>query len=518
MNNRVLLVGLCLTVFAGIAGAQSRPNIVYILCDDMGYGDVAALNPDGKIKTPNLDEMAKNGMIFTDAHSSSSVCTPTRYNVMTGRYNWRTDLKSGVLSGYGKPLIAEDRLTVASLCHDNGYQTAMIGKWHLGMELPIVKNGTGIPKGDKSKNEYVDWSQPVKRTPTSNGFDYFWGHGASLDFPPYNYIENETYTSQNVRFITNEEIREDLQITTTFRQGWIGDNFDPFKTMDEFCDRAAAYIRKADGSKPFFLYVPLTSPHTPTIPTSLWKGKSGLNAYGDFVMQTDAGVGRILQAIKDAGCEENTLVIFTADNGCSPRAEIEELKKKGHSPNYIYRGTKADVWEGGHRVPHIVRWPAQIKAGSQTDRLTVLGDVVATVADIIGAELPDTAAEDSVSFYDVLLGKDDSAKKHKAIINHTVSGQFAIRTKQWKLCFCPGSGGWSDPNDSAARKKGLPEYQLYDLSADPCETKNLINDYPEVVEELTALATEFVTKGRSTPGVPQKNDTPNTWQQLGWMK
>ncbi len=521
MNKRVIVAGLGLAVVAGAACAQAneakRPNIVYILTDDMGYGDVGALNPDCKIPTPNLDGMAANGMVFTDAHTSSSVCTPTRYNVLTGRYNWRTHLKSGVLDGYGKPLIDEDRLTLASLCRDNGYQTAMIGKWHLGMELPIVENGSGIPKGDK-KNQYVDWSKPVKRTPTSNGFDYFWGHGASLDFPPYTYIENEDYTTQSVRYIANKEIRNDLKITTTFRPGWIGDDFDPFQTLDEFCDRAAAYIRAADGSKPFCLYVPLTSPHTPIIPTSEWKGKSGLNDYGDFVMQTDAGVGRILQALKDKGFEENTLVIFTADNGCSPRAEIGELQKMGHSPNHIYRGTKADIWEGGHRVPHLMQWPARIKAGSQTDRLTVLGDIVATVADILDAEIPDTDAEDSMSFYDVLQGKDDPAKKHAAIIHHSVSGQFAIRSNQWKLIFCPGSGGWSSPKDGQARKQGLPAYQLYDLSNDPRETKNLINEHPEVAERLTKLATDFVKDGRSTPGAPQQNDTPNNWKQLGWMK
>ncbi|MDF7806405.1 arylsulfatase [Pontiellaceae bacterium B12219] len=521
MNKRFIMTGLCLSVFTGACVAQSSktdlPNIVYILTDDMGYGDVGALNPDCKIPTPNLDGMAAKGMAFTDAHTSSSVCTPTRYNVLTGRYNWRTHLKSGVLDGYGKPLIDEDRLTLASLCRDNGYRTAMIGKWHLGMELPLVDEGTGIPEGDK-KNHYVDWTKSVKRTPTSNGFDYFWGHGASLDFPPYTYIENEDYTTQNVRYLTNKEIREDLKVTTTFRPGWVGDDFDHFQTMDEFCDRAAAYIREADDSKPFFLYVPLTSPHTPIIPTSEWKGKSGLNDYGDFVMQTDAGIGRILQALKDAGIEENTLVVFTADNGCSPRAEIDELQAKGHSPNYIYRGTKADIWEGGHRVPHLVQWPAQVKAGSQTDRLTVLGDIVATVADIVDVQLPDYAAEDSISFYDVLQGNDDPTQKHEAIINHSVSGQFAVRSKQWKLIFCPGSGGWSSPKDAQARKQGLPEYQLYDIVNDPQETNNLINEHPEVVEQLTALASDMVRNGRSTPGAPQKNDTPNAWKQLGWMK
>ncbi|MGB0369970.1 MAG: sulfatase family protein [Opitutales bacterium] len=446
--------------------------------------------------------------IFTDAHTSSSVCTPTRYNVLTGRYSWRTTLKRGVLNGYGPPLIAEDRLTLASLLQENGYKTAMIGKWHLGMSLPF-KGGKA-----KGKGPQVDWSQRIERTPTSNGFDYFWGHGASLDFPPYVYIENNHYTSQTVVQFPSEV---DYKVPSKMRSGPIADNFDPFQTLDEFCDRTAQFIRKQDGSQPFFVYVPLTSPHTPILPTSEWKGKSGIGDYADFVMQTDAGVGRILDALDEKGFAENTIVIFTADNGCSRTANFKNLESHGHKANGIYRGSKSDLWDGGHRVPHLVRWPARIKAGSTTDRLTVLGDIVDTMADIVGTEIPDNAAEDSLSFYPALIGKKDPSKEHEAIIHHSFSGEFAIRQGDWKLMFVAGSGGWTF-NDKKAKEQGLPTIQLYNMKEDPSETTNLQAQFPEKVEALRAVAKKFVLNGRSTPGAPQANDTGNQWPQLHWMK
>lgn len=497
----------------------ATPNLIYILTDDLGYGDISALNPDGKIQTPHVDRLVAEGMTFTDAHSSSSVCTPTRYNVLTGRYNWRTHLKSGVLDGYGKPLIAEDRLTWASMLQAEGYQTAMIGKWHLGMELPIKET---IAKEQKlaggrtrTRNSYVvDWSQPIGRTPTSNGFDYFWGHGASLDFPPYVYIENNRYTSQSV----SKKGAPHFGIKKGFRPGWIADDFDPRTTLDEFCVRSAEYIRKWDGKRPFALYVPLTSPHTPIIPTKEWQGKSGVGDYGDFVMQTDAVVGAILDAVDQRGIAENTIIVFTADNGCSPAADIDALASQGHHVSHIYRGNKADIYEGGHRVPHIIRWPAKVQPSSTTNRLTVLGDIVATMADIVGTQLPENAAEDSMSFYPVLLGKYTREKEHLAIINHSIGGAFAVRTKEWKLAFCPGSAGWSHPKDSEAKRKGSPDYQLYDMLNDPGETQNLYEQKPEVVERLIQLATDIVINGRSTPGKSQANDTANDWKQLHWIK
>lgn len=504
----VLLISACQSTDSTASTAAVKPNLVYIICDDLGYGDVSALNPAGKIPTPNIDRLADQGMIFTDAHSSSSVCTPTRYNVLTGRYNWRTDLKKGVLNGYGPPLIDEDRLTFASLLRDHGYQTAMIGKWHLGMDLPFVGEKRG-------RGGEIDWSQPIGRTPTSNGFDYFWGHGASLDFPPYVYIENDRYTSTNV----SVKSKQDLGIDCMFRTGPIADNFDPFTTLEEFCDRSAAYIENWDGEKPFALYVPLTSPHTPILPTGKWVGKSGINDYADFVMQTDAGVGRILDALDARGISGNTIVVFTSDNGCSPRADFKTLEAHRHQANGIYRGAKADIWEGGHRVPHVVRWPVKVEPGTRTDRLTLLGDIVATLADIVGADFAPDEAEDSVSFYAALTGQQEGpSTEHQAIINHSVSGTFAVRTKEWKLCFSAGSAGWAEPKDKQALAMGLPKYQLYDMVNDPEESNNLYEKHQEIVEQLTEIGRQIVVNGRSTPGEPQPNDTPNDWPQLHWMQ
>lgn len=535
-KNMLLFAGL-LSLSAVASGASAppnkaveRPNLVYIITDDLGYGDVSVYNPErGKIPTPHIDRLAAEGMRFMDAHTSSSVCTPTRYNVLTGRYSWRTTLKKGVVNGYSPALIDENRLTLASLLKAHGYQTAMIGKWHLGMDVPFA--------GEPGRGAPIDWSGRIERTPTSNGFDYFWGHNASLDFPPYVYIENNRYTSQDIEHTDDRNYRQIYSdrpykgpeaeppvddgktvIRGTFRDGPIAKNFDPFTTLDEFFDRSVSYIKKVDLETPFFLYVPLTSPHTPIVPTPEWLGKSPVGPYGDFIMKTDHGVGRLLQALEERGIAGNTIVVFASDNGCSPSAGIDDLMAQGHYPSGPYRGSKADLWDGGHRVPHIVRWPARIEAGSATDRLTLLGDIVSTMADVVGAKLPDNAAEDSVSFLPALLGQTHPAREHDAIIHHSVSGEFAVRQGDWKLLFVPGSGGWTAPKDDAAREMGLPEYQLYNLRKDPGEQNNLVEQHPEIVQKLTAVAAEIVVKGRSTPGAPQPNDTPNDWEQLHWMK
>lgn len=492
---------------SSLYGVEGRPNLVYILTDDQGYGDVSALNPNGKIPTPHTDRLAHEGMIFTDAHSSSSVCTPTRYQLLTGRYTWRTHLKSSVIGGYGKPLIEENRMTWATLLQQHGYQTAMIGKWHLGMDLPLLEK---IAEFDYN----LDYATPIGRTPTSNGFDTFWGIVASLDFPPYIYVDNDRFTASSAKWVTQDS----LGLPSWIRDGLKADNFDHTTTLDEFCDRSADYIRNWDGEKPFALFIPLASPHTPILPTDKLKGKSGIGDYGDFIMQQDAGIGRILDAIDARGIADNTIVVFTADNGISKAADLDKLRKAGHEGTYIYRGSKSDIWEGGHRVPHLVRWPAKIEAGSRTNRLTVLGDIFATMADIIGADIPDNAAEDSRSFLPELIGKSDPSKQHKAIINHSLFGTFAIRTPEWKLIFGGGSGGWSKPKDNRAKKLGLPKYQLYNMLEDPRETTSLYGQYPELEATLTELATDIVKNGRSTPGEPQPYVESKRWRQLFWMK
>ncbi len=475
----VLLAALLLTLATPLRAADApptktapKPNIVYILCDDLGYGDVHCLGGDrSKIATPCIDKLAASGMIFTEAHSTSAVCTPSRYATMTGRYNWRTHLQKGVLSGYSPPLIAADRLTVPALMKQSGYATACIGKWHLGMEMPDKKNAAG----------------PITQGPTTRGFDYYFGISASLDMPPFAFIENDRFT-------------EAPTVTKKFqRTGAAAPGFEAVDVLPTLAKKAGEFIGKqAAAGAPFFLYMPLNSPHTPIVPTKEWQGKSGLGAYGDFVMETDWAIGEVLKALDAAGVQGNTLVIVTSDNGCSPAAGIPDLEAKGHFPSELRRGHKADIWDGGHRIPFIARWPDRIKAGTKCDQLICQVDLMATCAEMLGVKIPDSAGEDSVSILPALLGTADRPL-HEAVVHHSIQGGFAIRQGPWKLELCTGSAGWSKGGD------GEP-IQLYDMGKDIGERTNEYKAHPEVVSRLTKLLEKYVADGRSTPGAPQKND------------
>jgi arylsulfatase A len=505
-----LLVVLAVSVHghAAPATAADRPNIVYILCDDLGYGDVSCLNPAGKIKTPHMDRVAREGMIFTDAHSGSAVCTPTRYGVLTGRYAWRSRLKNGVLGGLSPRLIEPDRLTVAALLKNQGYHTAAIGKWHLGMDWAKKGAGNvselGIENRDQMSN--VDYARPITNGVTAVGFDYYFGISASLDMVPYTYIENDRVTALPTEdrdypmFLGRAEGR--------VRKGPAAPGFEMEHVLPEFTKKAVEYIgaRAADAKqgKPFFLYLPLASPHTPVAPNKAWQGRSGLNAYGDFVMETDWGIGEVLKALDTHGLAANTLVIVTSDNGCSPQAGYPELEAKGHDPSHLFRGHKADIYEGGHRVPFLVRWPARVAPGRTSAQTLCLTDLMRTTADILRVPLPDTAAEDSVSFLPALLGTDRGPLR-EATVHHSINGSFAIRQGKWKLALCPGSGGWTSPRPGQDDASKLPLVQLFDLEADLGETRNLQAEQPEVVARLTALLDKYVKDGRSTPGAPQAN-------------
>ncbi len=461
------------------ADQPAPPNIVYILADDLGYGDVKCLNPKGKIATPHMDRLAANGMIFTDAHSSSSVCTPSRYNILTGRYNWRSRLQEGVLGGFAAPLIDRQRLTVPALLKQHGYATACIGKWHLGMTMP----------------EKSDLNQPIRDSPTTRGFDEFFGISASLDMPPYGFIHNDRFTAP---LDTEKELFKD-------RRGPAQADFEAVDVLPTLTRKTVEFIReKATAKKPFFLYLALTSPHTPIAPTKHWHGKSGIGDYSDFVMETDWAVGEVLAALDQTGIA-NTLVVFTSDNGFAPAANTEALERQGHYPSAQFRGYKSDIWDGGHRVPFLVRWPARVKAGSKSDALICLGDLMATCAEVLGVKLPDNTGEDSVSILPALL---DSGKAvRQTIVHHSINGRFAIRQGNWKLELCPGSGGWGKPGDAAATKQGLPGVQLYDLSNDIGERKNVQAEHPDVVARLKESLEQQIADGRSTPGAKQTNDT-----------
>lgn len=496
-TNLILLIAAISLLFSLTSSAAEHPNIVIILADDMGYGDIGALNDRCKIKTPNLDQLASEGMIFTDAHSSSSVCTPTRYGLLTGRYNWRSRLKRGVLYGYDRRLIEPDRLTVPALLKQQGYQTACVGKWHLGWNWAL-RDG-GIANGSKDASA-IDFSKPIVGGPCSVGFDYFFGIAASLDMPPYVFVENDRCTDQPTMMIDKREFgREGLSVP----------GLTAVEVLPELTDKSVEYVRMGTGDdrdgQPFFLYFPLPAPHTPIAPTEEWEGKSGINKYCDFVMQVDDTVGQVMAALQETGVADNTLVIFTADNGCSPAANIGQMHKAGHRPNHHFRGHKADIFDGGHRIPFIARWPDRVAAGSTTDQLVCLTDLIATCAEITGATLPANAGEDSVSILPAILGTDTQPLR-EAVVHHSIRGAFSIRRGDWKLELCPGSGGWSDPKPGSDATKKLPTVQLYNMQDDVSETTNLQDKYPKVVQELTELLQRYVDRGRSTIGVDQENN------------
>ncbi len=506
-----------------MVNAQSKdakkPNVIYILADDWGYGDISILNSQSKIKTPNTDNLARQGIYFTDAHSSSAVCTPTRYGVLTGRYNWRSNIKKGVLGGYSKNLIEPSRTTIAEFLKENGYNTAYIGKWHLGWDWQTTdgknprqykaKKGQkdfSFPKDKNGKDLYdnVDYSKKVLNGPTTHGFDYSYGHCGSLDMAPYVYIENDVPTAipNRITFSKNKYGKG-----SWWRLGPTGSDFKHTDVLPNFTRRSVKYIQEqAKNDKPFFLYMPIPAPHTPILPTKEFQGKSGVGNYGDFVMQVDDTIGRVMKAVKDAGISENTIIVVTSDNGCSPAADIKGLQKQGHYPSYIYRGHKADIFEGGHRIPFIVKWPAKIKASSVSNDTVCLTDFYATMADVLGKKLADNMAEDSVSVLADLEGKATKPVR-EAIVHHSIQGKYSIRQGNWKLNFCPGSGGWSYPRPGRNNDviKTLPKVQLYNLKVDPAERNNLQAQNPAKVKELTKLMIKYIEDGRSTPGKSQKN-------------
>ncbi len=504
----LFLLALCPALPA--AETLPRPNIVFILCDDLGYGDVQCLNPDGKIATPRMDQIAAEGMIFTDAHSGSGVCSPTRYGIMTGRYAWRSKLQSGVLGGLSPRLIEKDRLTVAQVLKTAGYHTACVGKWHLGMDWVKLpgKQVSELSIEPLEQNRNVDYSLPITNGPNAVGFDEYFGISASLDMVPYAFIENDHLTAQ-----PTEENAFAMMLGRTggkTRLGPAAPGFEAHDVLPTLTQRAVSIIKArgqlAQHGQPFFLYLPLASPHTPIAPTSEWQGKSQLNPYADFVMQTDHCIGQVIDALDKEGLAEDTLLIVTSDNGCSPQADFPELKQLGHNPSYLFRGHKADIYEGGHRVPFLARWKGQVAAGSKCDDTICLTDLMATCAEITGSKLPDTAAEDSVSFLPALRGTTDRPRR-PAVVHHSVNGSFAIRDGQWKLALCPGSGGWSQPSPGK-EPAGAPPVQLFDLAKDVGEQTNLVDQYPEQVTRLTQLLEQFVANGRSTPGEPQANAVP----------
>jgi arylsulfatase A-like enzyme len=502
---------LALPVAAAETGGSipARPNVLIILADDLGYGDVQCYNRErGRIPTPHLDRLAGQGMRFTDAHTSSAVCSPTRYTLLTGRYHWRTRLQTGIVGLFEPPLIAPDRLTIAGLAKQHGYRTAAMGKWHLGWDWPITAAQRPFlsmlrPGGGKAAvpeltpAHQAAWrevfSQRIPGGPTTRGFDSYFGTDVP-NWPPFCFIENDRTVGIPTEFLPPENFRNNLaSLVGPALPGWQLD-----RILPTLGDRAAAFLREAAAKpEPFLLYLPLTAPHTPIAVAAEWRGRSGLNAYADFVMQTDALVGRVLAALEQSGAAERTLVIFTSDNGCAPLVGLAELEQKGHYPSGPWRGYKTDAWEGGHRVPFLVRWPGVVPAGAVCDQLAHQADLLATLAAIWGATLPAGAGEDSFSLLPLLRGGRQPVREHA--VSCAANGTPTLRRGNWK--YLGGAGG------NAGGKAAVgPGVRLHDLAADPGEQRNLAAEQPARLAEMQALLEKLIRDGRSTPGVAQPND------------
>ncbi|MDB2687749.1 arylsulfatase [Mariniblastus sp.] len=490
---------------------DNRPNIIVIYTDDQGFGDTSHLNPDAKFETPNMDRLAKEGISFTNGHSADAVCSPSRYALLTGRYCWRTELKRSVLLAEHKCLITDDRVTLPSFLRDNGYDTAMVGKWHLGMDFP----------GKDAKTR--DWTKPVLDMPLDKGFDYFFGVPASLNFgvlawfdgrfaavPPTVFTakkpnkRHDDYRIMPPYQDTPEETREVLKKGALEVAADFIDN----QCLTRFTDKAIDWMKtkteQTDNDKPFFLYLPFTSPHYPVCPLPEFWGQGQCGGYGEFVIETDHHIGRILEFLEKSGLDESTMIVFSSDNG--PETSWKKrIKQFDHDSSYIYRGGKREVYEGGHRVPMFVRWPAGIKnPGRDWSKVVGQIDLLATVAELLGKPLPEGCAEDSQSFAKVLTDPTFDYDR-LPLINHSITGRFSVTQGNWKLVF-PGK----------ALTKMAKNLELYDLGSDPAESKNLAADYPDRVEALTKLAADIVVNGRTTAGPVRKNDT-GYWKDLNWI-
>lgn len=496
------MAGSALLLFASCNGRNpnqtiqenSLPNIVYILADDMGYGDVRAYNPACKIPTPALDSLAENGISFTDAHTGSAVSTPTRYGILTGRYAFRSRLKSGVLVGHDSSLIEQGRETVASLLRNSGYHTACIGKWHLGLDWARFDTTKPLYTGspwDIKNTDNIDYSAPVHGGPSDHGFDYSYIIPASLDIAPYVYIEDGRVNSRVSKHIS--DFRSDKARGMWYRHGDIADNFEHATCLQHLTEKAIGYIKRStDRQQPFFLYFPLTAPHTPWLPSTEFEGRSEAGVYGDFVCMVDDVVRQVRQALKESGKLENTIVIFTTDNGSHWLPE--DIEKFDHRANGRFSGMKSDIWEGGHRVPFIVSWPAGIKEARKCEEIICTTDLLATCAEMTGQSLSDEAGEDSFSFWKILTGESYISPLREATIHHSIDGFFALRQGDWVYVDAHGSGGWTLPEKGAQH---LPKEQLYNIKEDPAEQHNLADSYPDKIGAMKQLLERYVSSGRS---------------------
>lgn len=499
---RVLLVLLAYPGTASFLLAADRPNIVIIYADDMGYGDLGIQNPDSKIPTPHLDQLAREGMRFTDAHSSSGICSPSRFALLTGTYHWRR--QHGIVNSFGPPFFKDSDYTLPQMLQEQGYRTACIGKWHLGFDWQFKNPPSGRAEQWGRMREFyvpedIDWSGPIKGGPLDRGFDYYFGDG-TINFPPYAWMENETFLELPTSVVDIQNIRhETKEGNWEFRPGPMVEGWDPYEVLPTLTKRAVEWVHEQEADQPFFLYFPLPSPHAPIIPNDEFIGTSEAGGYGDFMVQTDWVAGQVLQALEAKGLTENTLVIFTSDNGPEayawPRAELY-----GHFSMGDLRGLKRDAWEGGHNVPFIVKWPGRVPAHSVSDETISQIDIMATLAAVTGAKLPAQSAPDSYNFLPVAEGASLLVPLREATVHNTYESIWGLRQGQWLYLDGPTGGHRKMPDSFMALrdyKEFTSEVLLFDMEADPGQRQNLSTKHPERIAAMQLLLQKYRDQGYS---------------------
>ena len=503
----------CLRIGLAVAPlfAAERPNVLFILADDLGYGDVGCYNPESKVPTPNLDRMAEEGMRFTDAHSPSTVCTPTRYSILTGRMAFRTGM-SGVFTGVGGPcLIEKERLTIGGMLQDSGYASALFGKWHVGMSF-LGEEGKPINRNGLEAVRRIDYSRAILDAPIHRGFDHFFGTACcpTTDWL-YAYVDGDRIPTPPTGIIDRRPLPKH-PYSRDNREGLIAPGFDLEEVDLVFLKKSVAFLerhaKESPKNKPFFLFHSMQAVHLPSFPADRFKGKTRAGPHGDFIFEMDFIVGELLRTLERLDLAEDTLVLFSSDNGPEVPTVLAMRRDHEHDGARPWRGVKRDQWEGGHRVPLLALWPGKVKAGSVSDQTVCLTDLMATCAALVGAALPNDAAEDSFDFSPVLLGgqsEDEPVREY--ILHQTIRLALAIRSGKWKYLDHKGSGGnnYGQGGEWGMKRYALPEKapqasgQLYDLKADPGETENLYFKRPEIVRRLKDKLDHFVKTGRSAP-------------------
>lgn len=485
---------------------NKRPNIVIIYADDMGYGDLNCQNPKSKIPTPNLDQLAADGMRFSDAHSSSGICSPSRFALLTGSYHWRR--QHGIVGAFGKPFFHDTDITLPQVLSNNGYATACIGKWHLGWNWEFKNPPSGeVMQWGKMRTFYapsdIDWSKSITGGPLDRGFNYYFGDG-TINFPPYTWVENDRIVEpptedmdiNNVGFDTKEGQWE-------FRPGPKVKDWNPYDVLPTLTEKVVSWIDEQKEGKPFFLYFALPSPHAPIIPNESFDGKSNAGAYGDFVVQTDWVAGQVLNTLKDKGMEDNTIVIFSADNGAEAYA-WKRAEKYGHFSMGNFRGLKRDVWEGGHHIPFIVKWPGKIEKGSLSKEVISQVDIMETLAKMVNINLPEGSAPDSYDFSSVMRGNEYESPLREATVHNTFDSKWGIRKGKW-LYINASSGGHRELPESFKQLTGYQDFEsealLFDMENDSEQRINLFESNPDQVNALDALLQEYRKSSSSKNGI-----------------